>query len=128
MVTSGRQVTWKSGRPSVAVVDEVGRVTAIKHGEARISASVDGVTRYCTVTVEPPTIRLNKTSLTLKKGEKYQLKATVSSGNTPTFTCSGKKVASISTSGLVTAKAKGSCTVTVKEDGTTAKCKIKVTD
>lgn len=128
MVTSGRQVTWKSGRPSVATVDEVGRVIAIKHGEARISAKVDGVTRYCTVTVASPTIRLNKSSVTLKKGEKFQLKATVSSGNTPTYTCSGKKVATISASGVITAKAKGSCTVTVKEDGATAKCKIKVTD
>ena len=128
MVTSGRQVTWKSGRPSVATVDEAGRITAVKHGEARISANVDGVTRYCTVTVASPTISLNKSSITLKKGDKFQLKATVSSGNTPTFTCSGKKVASVSSSGLITAKAKGSCTVTVKEDGTTVKCKIKVTD
>ncbi len=128
MVTSGRPVTWKSGRPSVATVDEAGRITAVKHGEARISASVDGVTRYCTITVASPTIRLNKSSVTIKKGKTFELKATVSSGNIPTFTCSGKKVASVNSSGVITAKAKGSCTVTVREDGAVAKCKIKVTD
>lgn len=128
VVTSNREVTWKSSRPSVATVDEYGNVNAIKHGEARISARVDGVVRYCVVTVMSPTISLSKTSITLKKGETFDLKAKVSSGVTPTYTCSSKKVASVTDAGVIHAKAKGSCTVTVKEDGAVAKCKVKVTD
>ena len=127
-VTSNRDVTWKSSRPSVATVDEYGRITAVKHGEARISARVDGVVRYCDVIVASPTIRLSKTGITLKKGETFNLEAKVSSGNTPTYTCSSSRVASVSSSGVIRAKAKGSCTVTVREDGAVAKCKIKVTD
>ena len=50
-VSSNREVTWRSNRTSVATVDEFGQVTAIKQGTARISASLDGVTRYCTITV-----------------------------------------------------------------------------
>ncbi|MBR6228889.1 MAG: Ig-like domain-containing protein [Eubacterium sp.] len=51
-VTSNREVTWRSNRTAIATVDEYGTVTAVKKGTARISASLDGVTRYCTVTVK----------------------------------------------------------------------------
>ena len=128
VVTSNREVTWKSSRPSVATVDEYGKVTAIKHGQARISARVDGVVRYCEVTVASPTITLNKTSVTLKKGKTFELKAKVSSGVTPTYSCSSKKVASVDADGVIHARAKGSCTISVREDGTVAKCKVKVTE
>lgn len=50
-VSSEREVTWKSSRSSVASVDENGKITAVKPGTARISARVDGVVRYCQVTV-----------------------------------------------------------------------------
>ena len=126
-VTSNKNVTWKSSRPSVAVIDEYGKITAIRHGETRISATVDGVTRYCTVTVASPTIRLNKSSISIKKGKKFQLKSTVSSGKTPTYKCSSTTVATVSKKGLIKAKKKGTCTITVSEDGATAKCKVKVT-
>ena len=51
MVSSGREVTWRSSRTSVATVDEYGQITAVRKGTARISASLDGVTRYCNITV-----------------------------------------------------------------------------
>ncbi len=127
-VSSNREVTWTSSRPSVATVNEYGQVTAVKHGEARIKATLDGVSRYCVVTVKPPEIRLDKTSLTLKKGQSYSLKVTVSSGATPVFSCNSKRVASVNAYGEIQAKAKGSCTVSVSEDGTTVKCKITVTE
>ena len=128
VVTSNREVTWKSSRPSVATVDENGRITAVKHGTARISARVDGVVRYCEVTVASPTISLSKNSVTLKKGQTFELNAKVSSGAVRTYTCSSKKVATVSASGVIQAKAKGSCTITVREDGAVAKCKVKVTE
>ena len=125
-VSSDREVTWSSNRPSVAIVDEYGKVTAIRHGEARIRAKVDGVSRYCVVKVQSPTIRLDKKSLTLKTGQTFQLHATVSSGVMPEFSCSSKRVATVTSDGVIRAKAKGSCTIRVKEDGTIATCKIKV--
>ncbi len=127
-VSSGKDVVWRSSKTSVVTVDETGKLYAVKHGQARISASLDGITRYCAVTVASPVIRLNKTSVKLKKGQKFKLKADVSSGNNPTFKCSSTKVASVSASGKIKAKKKGSCTVSVSEDGTTVKCKVKVTD
>lgn len=125
-VTSNKAVTWSSSKPSVAIVDEYGRITAIKHGEARISAKVDGVCTYCRVVVNPPVIKLGKSSITLMRGETYTLPVYVSSGNTPTFTTGSKRVATVSAGGVIRAKAEGSCTIYVREDGATAKCKVKV--
>lgn len=125
-VTSNKAVTWSSSKPSVAIVDEYGNITAIKHGEARISAKVDGVCAYCRVVVNPPVIKLGKTSITLTKGETYKLSVYVSSGNTPTYTTGSKRVATVSARGVIRAKAEGSCTIYVREDGATAKCKVKV--
>lgn len=44
-------VTWTSSDDTVAIVDEVGKITGKKKGKATITASMDGVTRICTVTV-----------------------------------------------------------------------------
>ncbi|HIS31446.1 MAG TPA: Ig-like domain-containing protein [Candidatus Limivivens intestinipullorum] len=46
------KVTWKSSNKNVAVVSTKGKVTAKGAGTAKITASVDGVTRTCKVTVK----------------------------------------------------------------------------
>lgn len=46
-------VTWNSDAPSVAYVDPNGEVTAISKGSATITATADGVSTTCTVTVSP---------------------------------------------------------------------------
>lgn len=125
-VSSNIKPTWKTNRKSVAAVDENGTITAIKHGTAIITAKVDDVSVTCEVTVKQPTVTLNKNELSLKKGAKETLTAKVSSGNTPTWTCSNSDVVSVSDKGIVTAKQKGTAYVYATEDGVKSKCKIKV--
>lgn len=125
--SSGRRVTWKSRKSSIAKVSGSGRVTAMKHGTARITASVDGVTKECEVTVKSPDIQLSHTSLTLKKGRTFVLKANVSSGHTPIWKSSKSRVATVDGNGKVTAKKKGTCTIYATEDGTREDCHIQVT-
>ena len=125
-VSSNIKPTWKTNRKSVATVDENGKITAIKHGTAIITAKVDDVSVTCEVTVKQPTVTLNKTEISMKKGDKETLTAKVSSGNTPVWSCSNSDVVSVSDKGVVTAKRKGTAYVYVKEDGVKAKCKIKV--
>ncbi|MGN0483665.1 MAG: Ig domain-containing protein [Lachnospiraceae bacterium] len=125
-VSSGIRPTFRTNKKSVATVDEYGRITAVKHGEAVISVTLDGVTKTCKVTVKSPTIRLNASTLTLTNGQSYQLKATVSSKNRPVFHSSNSNVASIDESGTITTHKKGSAVISVSEDGTTAKCKVSV--
>lgn len=124
--SSRRGVTWKSKKTSVAVISEDGRVTAKKHGRAVVTASLDGVTKQCEVTVKSPTIKLSATSLSIKKGKSKTLTAVVSSGNEPVYKSSKSSVASVDKKGKIKAKKKGTCIVYVSEDGTKVSCHVQV--
>lgn len=78
-------------------------------------------------------LKLSATSKTLKKSKSFRLKATVGPSwaltKKVTFTSSNKKIASVNkTSGKVTARKKGTATITAKVTGTSLKktCKITV--
>ncbi len=82
-------------------------------------------------TVAVTSIKLNKTSATLKKGGTLTLTPTIAPANavnkTVTWTSSNTSVAAVS-NGKVTAKAAGTATITAKtNNGKTASCKITVT-
>lgn len=125
--SSGLTPTWKSSKKSVATVSERGMVTAVKHGLAKITATLDGVTVTCYITVKQPKISLNKSNLSLKKGEYKELKADVSSGNSPQWMSSNTSVATVS-NGTVTAVSKGKANIYAIEDGMKAKCSVVVTE
>lgn len=126
-VSSNLSPTWKSNRQSVATVDDNGCVTALKHGTATITATVDKVSKTCSITVVQPTITLVPAELSLLPKQTYTLKPKVSSGNHPTYRSSNDSVATVSAEGLITAIGKGAAYITVSEDGIKVKCKVKVT-
>lgn len=135
-------VTWKSSNSKVAKVDEKsGVVTAVAAGTAIITATaVDGskVTATCKITVTNPAVkvtklRMNKTSVDLLKGKTVQLKVTVTPSNATnkavTWTSSNKKIATVTSNGLVKAVRTGTVTITAKaKDGSGKKvtCRINV--
>ncbi len=90
----------------------------------------------CTFTpkdaVAVKSVKLNRTSYTMEKGARMQLKATVSpSGATNqsvTWKSDNTKVATVDSTGKVTAKGNGSAniTVTTSDGGKTASCKVTV--
>lgn len=127
-VSSGLKPSWKTNRKSVAVVDTNGNVTAIKNGTAIITATVDGVSQTCEITVLKPEIELSTTELTIKKGEKATIKAFVSSNNKPTWSTSNTNIVTINSNGEITAKNKGRAYVYATEDGTKVKCTVFVTE
>lgn len=126
-VSSGLTPKWKSNRKSVATVDENGNITAIKHGTALISANIDGVSQICEVVVNQPEVTLNATTLTLKNGESFTLKASVSSGNSPDWHSSNTSVATVSEKGKVTARQSGKAYIYASEDGIKSRCTVTVT-
>lgn len=121
---------WKSSNESVATVSSSGVVTAKKTGTANISATINGTTSTCKVTVYiPASITLNKTKVSINKGNTLQLKATVKGASkTVTWKSSKPSIASVDKNGKVTAKKAGSTTITATANGVIAKCTITVKD
>lgn len=136
----GLELTWSVADDKVATVDsKTGKVTAVAIGETIVTATApDGTTATCKVTVKDTTkgetkLTLNKTQLELDLSgtKEEQLKATVEPTDMEvTWTSSNIKVATVdSKTGKVTAVGVGSATITAKaQDGTTASCKVTVTD
>ena len=76
-----------------------------------------------------PSVKLDKTSLTLTKGKTYTLKTTITGTNkTVSWSSSNSSVASVDKNGRVTAKTKGTATITAKVDGVSASCKVTVNE
>ena len=118
-------LSWRSSNESVATVDANGKVTAVAIGTAQITASQNGLSASCTITVAG--VSLNKTSLVMIQGTTETLVATASEP-IASWTSSNPAVATVSNTGLVTAVGKGTTTITVKTEdgGYTATCTVKV--
>ena len=121
-------VTWGSGSAKVASVTTTGKVNGLKKGSAAIHAKVtspDGAekTLACKVTVEEPVISSEEELLI--RTEKLALTV---SGTTDTviWTSSNPKVASVSSTGTVTAQAAGTATVSAQARGKKLDCSITV--
>lgn len=114
---------WSSSNKKIATVSSKGVVTAKKKGSATITAKVGKKKYTCKVTVETPS--LNKKSVTVNKGNTYQLKLNGTKQKI-TWTSSNKKIVTVSSKGKVTAKGIGSATISAKAGGVTYKCKVTV--
>ena len=138
---TNKSVTWTSTNPSVATVDNNGKVSAVAVGDAIIIVVTadGGKTATCTVTVTNPavpvqSVSLDKTTLDLNIGENATLVATVLPENadnkTVTWSSSNTAVATVDATGKVTAVAAGEAviTVTTADGNKTATCTVKVND
>ena len=120
-------IVWWSSNPKVATVEN-GKVTAKAVGTATIYAKTrDGSNLKVACKVTVSNIKLNKTKATLKKGKSLTLKATVTGkSKTVTWKSSNSKIATVSSTGKVTAKKAGTATITAKANGVTATFQIVV--
>lgn len=121
----------------MASVDSNGKITARKSGTAKITAYLAdsngnmclGSEDVCTVKVEAPTIKVSPVKVSLVKGCTKKISATVKgSSKKVTWTSSNRSVAAVSSSGVITAKKKGTATITAKANGVSAKCKVSVSN
>ena len=135
-VTNGNlsQVTFSTGNKKIATVDENGKITAVGVGTSKITAKTyNGKTASCTVTVKKlaDSITLNKTSITLGVGEKYDLNSSIPNNTAAYYRLYYSNNTAIApvqkAGGLVTAKTAGTTTIRCKlSNGKEAICKVTV--
>ncbi|WP_408071024.1 Ig-like domain-containing protein [Butyrivibrio sp. JL13D10] len=131
-------IEWESSDKDIATVSSSGKVKGISPGTCKITvSSSDGKhkdTCYVTVTGNSAvkSLKLNKKKVTLNKGKKFKLVVTikpVSAKNTSlVWKSSNAKIAKITKKGVIKAKKKGKCiiTVTTKDGKKKATCKVIV--
>ena len=128
-----KTVRWSSSNTNTATVSN-GLVKGIKAGTVTITAkTANGKTASCAVTVNavPKKLVLSKSTLTIINGTSKPLKATVypskAANKTVTWRSSDKRVATVDSTGVVTAKSSGTASITAKTfNGVTAVCTVKV--
>lgn len=118
--------TFRSSNKKVATVSSNGIVKAKKAGKVNITVQVGNHKQVVKITVKKPTMKLVKSSAKLKKGKKVTIKVKAAPVSKVTFKSSNKKVATVSSKGVVKAKKKGTATITVKCNGITKKFKVTV--
>lgn len=118
--------TFRSSNKKVATVSANGIVKAKKAGKVNITVQVGNHKQVVKITVKKPTMKLTKASAKLKKGKKVTIKVKAAPVSKVTFKSSNKKVATVSSKGVVKAKKKGTAIITVKCNGITKKFKVTV--
>lgn len=138
---TNKNVVFSSSNTNVAVVSNDGLVTAINNGTATITVTSKenpSIMAKCLVKVGAPVLVTDVTvqpaELSLKTDATYQLSVAVLPSNADDrsveYTTSNAAVATVSASGLVTAKGPGSATITVAAkdgSGKKATCTVTVT-
>ena len=134
---ASKKVTYKTSNKKIATVNAKGKITAKKKGTAKIYViSKANKKKKCTITVTVGTpvtkVKLNKTKSTMAVGKKQTLKVTVTpkkaSSKAVVWKSSNKKVATVTSKGVVKAKKAGTVTITATaKDGSGKKASCKVT-
>ena len=137
-IANNTSLTWQSSNPEVATVDANGVVTGISEGEATITArNSNGLSASSEVTVTnisaPITnVSLNFSDLEIRKDSSQGLRATITPKETTddktlTWESSNPEVATVSSTGVVTARRPGNAIITVRtSNGLTDTCNITV--
>ena len=127
--------SYTSSNKKIFTVSSTGKITAKKKGTATLTVTlVSGKKLKAKVKVQKGTVRTLKVlvkerSKSLKKGAKYQIKASVlplTSQEKITYSSSNKKVATVDKKGKVVARKKGKAVITVKSGKKKVTVKITV--
>ena len=128
--------SWASSNKKIVTVDKNGKIKAgTKTGTAKITVTLkSGKKATLKVKVQTAKVKTTKISglkkkLTIKKGKSVTLKPVVSpitSQEKVTYRSSNKKIATVSSKGVVKGRRKGTVTITVRSGKVTKKIKITV--
>ena len=145
VTATDKTVAWSTSNSSIATVDASGVVTAIAEGTATITVTTNdgGEIATCSVSVSNPApstdidvtgVVVSLTTLSLEVGQTGSLSVTVTpataTNKAVTWSSSNPGVATVDASGVVTAIAAGTATITVTtaDGGMTDRCSVTVSN
>ena len=130
-----KTVTWSSDQADIASVDETGKVSALKEGQASIIAKAGECSDTCVVTVTKKfipvdSVALSKKTLELVEGDEAQLTATVlpedATDPAVTWSTDQAEIASVDETGKVTALKEGKASVIAKAGEKADTCLVTI--
>jgi uncharacterized protein YjdB len=132
-------VSWSSSDATIATVSTTGLTTAIAPGTATITASVDGISSTASLVVTEATLtalQITPESSSVAKGQQQQYfaqgvysdKTSADITGMVSWSSSDATIATVSTTGLTTAIAPGTATITASVDGISATASLVVTE
>ncbi len=136
---AARVVTWSSSNPMAASVSNAGVVTGVATGTTTITASSEGRTTTAAVVVKPgaaASVAVTPTPVSVRLDRSVQLSASAKdaygnavTGRAFTWKSSDTGLATVTSSGLVSANDKktGAVTITATLDGSTSQSVVSVT-
>ena len=136
-LAGSRAVTWTSSAPTVVSVSSAGAVTGLAEGAATITATIDGVSGNTTVQVRTPvasvavtppsaTLTVGGPTVTLAATPRDAAGTALSGRGATSWTSSNPAVATVGTTGVVTAVGAGSATITATIEGVAGTAAITV--
>jgi len=133
---TGRTIAWTSASSAIATVSSGGVVTGVAVGSAVITATIEGKSGSQTVTVVPPpvaSVSVTVASGSLQVGQTTQATAVtrdannnVVTGRTISWSSTNPQIASVSTSGVVTALTAGSTTIIATSESKSGSAQVTV--
>lgn len=131
-ITSQEKVTYSSSNTKVATVSSKGVITGKAAGTAKIT--VKSGSKKVIVTVKVTKVKTKKlsgvpSSKTVKKGKTFTIKPSVTPKNSDekvTYKTSNKKIATVTSKGVVKGIKKGTATITVQSGSKKQTCKVTV--
>lgn len=130
------KVVYTSQNPSVATVNDAGKITAKAAGKTKITVKAGSKEKTIAVTVtkkavKVKSLKMKKAALTMNKGTQTYVSYKVNpTGATTTlkWKSSNKNVAAVDQTGKIVAKKAGKATITVTANGKKATVKVSVVD
>ena len=138
-VLTGRVVAWASQNPAIATVSNAGVVTAVNAGSTVLTATIEGKSATAAVSVNPAplapvaSVSVQLANANLSQGQTTQATATlkdasgnVLTGRTVTWTSLDTAVATVNSSGLVTAKNGGTVAIVAQSGSVNGSASLTV--
>ncbi|HYS59088.1 MAG TPA: alkaline phosphatase family protein [Gemmatimonadales bacterium] len=134
---TGRAISWSSSDNTIATVSSSGLVTGVVAGAVTITATSEGQSGTASITVSGvpvASVTVSPASASVPAGQTVQLSATlrdangtILTGRSVTWASNNTPVATVTGTGLVTAKVAGSATITATSEGQSGTAAITVT-